>query len=284
MVFAVEGETDADAVGTGVAVIGEFTGDATTLKHEVLIGAPGATSGGADPVDGVVKLITRSGLTGTYRFSGAGGTPLPPANVLLTFTAKDAVEAGTDAQSGFGSFLLGLGGLGTYDALGTPFLAQRYILIANTNIAHGPDSNTPEYFIYGVRCDPAPTCESKLVKHVTGTAGSMLGGFAKPLPDINGDGIVDFAISQPGGTGQLGLTGQVQIMSGKGMTTPDEDDDLLQVLYNPDPSASNFGSSIEYADMTGDGVPDFIIGADEFDSPSYLDAGAVYVFEMSAVK
>ena len=88
----------------------------------------------------------------------------------------------------------------------------------------------------------------------------------------------------PGGVGQLGSTGHVQIISGKGLATIDATDDVMQVFYNPDASGSNFGVAVEYGDITGDAVPDFVIGANEFDTAAYQDAGAVYIFTMESVK
>ncbi len=112
----------------------------------------------------------------------------------------------------------------------------------------------------------------------------MLGGYAKVIDDINGDGIGEVAISHPGGIGRLGKTGQVRILSGAGIVTADEGDDLLQMLYNPDPNLSNFGISFEYGDITGDGLKDFVIGADRYDTSAYQDAGAIYVFPVEPIQ
>ena len=53
---------------------------------------------------------------------------------------------------------------------------------------------------------------------------------------------------------------------------------LLQMLFNPDPGAANFGSSVEFMDYTGDGIADFIVGADGFNTPNDQNAGAVYIW------
>jgi hypothetical protein len=272
------GTTAGERLGTSVSTLAEIGAPIAGDAGEVVVGAPGRPVGG---VDGAVLVVDRSG------FSGGGAPEEIDASdpfLLLTIPAKDAVTTGTDAEADFGSLVVGLPDLGNFDPTGDDWDASAYVYVANTNMAHGSSSATPEYFIFAVRWAAGPGGEYKLVKHVKGTAGTMLGGQARLLPDINGDGVADLAIAHAGGQGQLGLTGNVQILSGKGLTTPTADDDLLQVLYNPDPTGSNFGVSIEYSDMTGDGLPDFIVGANEYDSSAYQDAGAVYVFTMAPVK
>lgn len=189
---------------------------------------------------------------------------------------------GEAANAGFGKFVMGLPDLdGTGDGVA-------YVYIANTNAIVATSTVVPQYFIFkivdtsGIGTGPF---ESHLVKTETGEAGSMLGGYAKVIADINGDGIDEVVISHPGGIGRLGKTGQVRIYSGAGIaTTNNANDDLLQMLYNPDPNISNFGISFEYGDITGDGLKDFVIGADQYDTATFQDAGAIYVFPILPIQ
>jgi hypothetical protein len=291
----------------GLGVGSPFTGPMRTIKGPMNLGSP-FTGGNAACLGSAVSLLPRHdggnpGMTEVIVSAGAAclentDDSLGAVTIFreqdtmkdYVILAEDLLGADDSAQDGFGSFVQMLGDYGIYDnGSAADFAANIYLLVSNTNLNHGYSSEVPEFFIIAIDTPAdAMTFDSastkKIVKHEQGAAGSMLGGYAKVLPDINGDGAADFAVSHPGGTGQLGATGQVRIYSGKGMTTEAEADDLLQVLYNPEASSNNFGRSIEYADMTGDGVADFVVGADQFDNGVYQDAGAVYVFKMSPVQ
>ena len=212
--------------------------------------------------------------------SATGSVCTGNPSIILNISRFDLQALGFPGREGFGSTVIGLPNFGAYDSAGVNFVADAYILVANTNALIAYTNVTPEYYVIAVKKNGT----FKVVKHQEGAVGSGLGSSARLLPDINGDGIADFSVSHPGGTGQLGATGNVQILSGMGMKTTSSSDDLMQVLYNPDGASINFGISVEYSDITGDGLEDFVIGANEFDTNLYKDAGAIYIYRMEAVK
>jgi hypothetical protein len=123
-----------------------------------------------------------------------------------------------------------------------------------------------------------------VIAHEFGAAGSMLGGNVRVITDIDGDTISELAISCAGCQGRLGNTGNVKILSGKKLTEGTIADATLQMLYNPDPLPSNFGTSVEYADITGDGIADFVVGADQFGTSGQSNLGAVYIFRIDPIQ
>src|SRR5207249_2152094 len=87
---------------------------------------------------------------------------------------------------------------------------------------------------------------------------SRLGSAVAGLGDVDGDGTDDFAIGEPHVTPVFtsGGTGNVKIYSGATGT-------LIRTLTDPatDGSAGGLGSSIaRLPDLTGDGVPDVLVG------------------------
>jgi hypothetical protein len=260
-----------DKFGYSADVMPDFTGSGGSFssEYEFVVGVPGKV----DTLEkGIVYILDSSQASGPVCDGNSG--------IIARISADDVKGMGYPGREGFGSTVIGLPNLGVYDPLGVNFDADAYVYVANTNLLGSSTNVVPEYYIIAVKKDGAV----KVVKHAEGTLGSALGAYARQLPDINGDGVADLAICHPGGTGQLGATGHVQIISGKGLTTLDTGDDIMQLLYNPDIGGSNFGVSIEYSDITGDGLDDFVIGANEYDTPLYKDAGAIYIYAMEPVK
>jgi len=188
-----------------------------------------------------------------------------------------AATAGQGALPGFGTQVIGLPDLdgaiaGGYDA---------FIYVANTNLAVATSTAVPEYWILAYKDSDQSI---SVILHEVGAAGSMLGGTVRVISDIDGDNVAEIAISCPGCQGRLGNTGNVKIISGKKLTEGPIDSATLQMLYNPDPMPSNFGTSVEYADITGDGIADFVVGADQYGTSNQANLGAVYIFRIDPIK
>jgi hypothetical protein len=274
---------DSDALfGYWSSFVPDLDGDNV---RDIIIGAPGKDVGGGHK--GRIFVIK-----GGYDSNSDGAdcaydtiSSLTPSitidtnspHVLFSIDVDDAMiqnALGKEGENGFGSFVLGLPDL---DGAGSN---RAYFMVSNTNMVQASSSATPQYFIFAYDGSTV-----NLVKYETGDAGAMLGGYAKVIDDINGDGIQELAMSYPGGSGRLGKTGHVRILSGAGMaSTGASSDDLLQMLFNPDPTASNFGVAFEYADITGDGLKDFVVGADQYDSYAFQNAGALYVFAIRPIQ
>lgn len=188
-----------------------------------------------------------------------------------------AVTGGQGALSGFGTQVVGLPDLdgslvGGFDA---------FVYVSNTNSAVASSTAVAEYFILGYKNSDQSIA---VIAHEIGAAGSMLGGNVRVITDIDGDTISELAISCSGCQGRLGNTGNVKILSGKKLTEGSIADATLQMLYNPDPLPSNFGTSVEYADITGDGIADFVVGADQFGTSGQSNLGAVYIFRIDPIQ
>jgi hypothetical protein len=255
--------TVSTAFGRGLSFIPDVNGDTV---RDILIGAPGAALGG------VVYLI--DGVC------GAAGTTTIPTNASCVLSSVDGDTIfSTNAKGSFGSFILGLP---DYDSTGGK---AGFFLASNTNIRVEDSSRIPQYAVIGItRTSGTPDTYSFTVMHQdTGTAGGMLGGYAKTIPDINGDGKEELAVSYPGGTGRLGQTGHIRLFSGAGLATTSTTDDLIQRLFSPAQVTSNFGSAFEYVDFDGDGLKDFVVGANLF-SGRYSKSGALFVFPMSPIQ
>jgi len=207
------------------------------------------------------------------------GGSTPVSSQVLRINADDAkiktASGSSGAAAGFGSYVLGLPDL---DGTGGHDL---FLLIANTNLRLEDSGVTPEYYIIAV--DFGTPATYTVLRYESGAPGSMLGGYARILGDVNADGVPDIAISAPVGPGSYGNTGQVRILSGKALVTTNADP-LIQVIYNPDPGTSHFGVSMEYADMNGDGFRDIIVGADRYSGAAIQSAGALYVFPVVPVQ
>ncbi len=248
-------------------------------RKEILIGEAGITAGSSK---GRIYI-----LDGSIPCTGGASIILTTASpyVLGYVDANDSIftaAIGGDAQSGFGSFVLALPDLDGNLGSSPPPSDTYYFFVGNSNMKAGTSSVTSQYLVmsYNVSVNAFAVLKSE-----TGSASGQLGGYARVIDDINGDGVKELAISYPGGSGRFGATGNVRIFSGYGLsTTNDSSDDLLQALFSPDPSSSNFGVSFEYVDMNADGLKDFVVGADLYDSPSFPNAGAVYVFPMRPIK
>lgn len=265
------GDVEKGYFGTSASFINDINGDG---KREIVIGAPGQDINSAT---GRVYIIDGSSAVGDCESQNS--LIINPTSPLTLFTidADDTAivsALGKAANDQFGSLVLGLP---DFDGSGD---AVAYLYIANNNMEHGSSSVIPQYFIFRINSDQSIT----LMKHETGLAGGMLGGSAKVLEDINGDSYQELAISYPGGIGRLGNTGHVQILSGSALSTTATSDDLMQMLYNPEPSGNNFGISIEYGDITGDSLKDFVVGGDEYDAGPFQNAGAIFVFPMEPIK
>ena len=258
--------------GKSASFIADLNSDGV---REIVIGAPGET---VNSNKGRVYVLDGSRAAGAC--SSGDTLDIDDAHALTLFTidadaaAIQAVLSGAGANDEFGSFVLGLP---DYDGAGT---AKAYLFVANSNMKYGSSAVTPQFFILRINSDNSIT----VMNHETGSSGSMLGGYAKLIDDVNGDSLQELAISAPGGVGRLGNTGHVRILSGAAIATTTSTDDLIQMLYNPEPQAGNFGISIEYGDITGDSLKDFVVGDDLFDSSSYQNSGAVFIFPMEPIQ
>ena len=249
-------------LGTGLSFVNDLTDDGAM---DLLIGAPGEgkvyiVDGNLDDCDGDADLTVGD-----------------DDDIVLGVIADDddaitAVVGSEGAEDRFGTMVVGLEDAdGSGDGLA-------HVVVGNMNVTATEYEVPPEYFIFEIQDEE--DFPVTLARHQQGPREGNLGFFVKEIEDVNNDGKKEIAISHPAGSCTYGNTGRVDILSSAALLTTTEEDDVLQVICNPEETRNNFGSSLLYADITGDGERDFIVGARWFGSSDQYDLGAVYVFPM----
>ncbi|MCP3978340.1 MAG: hypothetical protein GY716_03270 [bacterium] len=119
---------------------------------------------------------------------------------------------------------------------------------------------------------PAPIAQLKLVDDFE-TAADGFGGSVANLGDVNGDGFHDFVVGVPGNDDLFSASGKAVVYSGA---------TRLRIcnLYDPDAAGSDNlgGSTAGIGDVTGDGVPDIVVGSGRDNTTAGNDAGSVLLF------
>jgi hypothetical protein len=132
-----------------------------------------------------------------------------------------------------------------------------------------------------------------LYTHFKKPAGSLFGANVQPMDDVNGDGYPEFAISMAKAPGMIADdSGQVIVYSGKKMlqqgltaeevTTYPVSAELIK-FYSPTPLFANFGASMFHADITGNGLSDFVIAAPLYSSSLKSSAGRVFIYPVEGL-
>ncbi len=111
---------------------------------------------------------------------------------------------------------------------------------------------------------------AQLVKLLGNGADHHFGWSVTAIPDVNLDGVPDFAVGAPRETvGGNALTGAVRIYSGATLG--------LYRQHNGAAQGDRFGYSIDgSADINGDGRGDLIVGAPQADAAAIFDSGRAY--------
>lgn len=158
--------------------------------------------------------------------------------------------AGT--QSGFSAAILGdLNGDGYAEfADGSPYNDLGDDKIGHVQIWGGKLGNSIDYLSYL-------------------DSGDQFGYSIASIGDINGDTVPDFIVGAPGSdTGGVENIGKVWVFSGKLSIT------TIGQITNPGTTGDGFGRAVAgCGDVNGDGTPDFIVGA-----PDYNLGGKAYVY------
>ncbi len=110
--------------------------------------------------------------------------------------------------------------------------------------------------------------------------GSNFGTTIRPVGDLDGDSIIDIAISSPKGTGLLSKgSGNLSIFSGqKLITSNDSQKALIFQIYSPISAFSGFGEDILFEDVEGDGRKELLITAPNFSSDEQTSLGGVFIY------
>ncbi|MCD6382884.1 MAG: FG-GAP repeat protein [Thermoplasmata archaeon] len=100
-------------------------------------------------------------------------------------------------------------------------------------------------------------------------------GYSLATGDFNGDGYDDLAVGAPYYDTSNTDAGRVLIYYGSssGLATT-----VGASFSGPDQANANFGYTLSSGDYNGDGYDDLLVGAPWYDTISYTDAGAVYLY------
>ncbi|WP_051222363.1 FG-GAP-like repeat-containing protein [Conexibacter woesei] len=250
-----------DQAGFAVGAAADVDGDG---RPDVVVGAPGAAPGGRTGAGSAYILLTRPGTTTVD---------------LAALPAGDVRIDGAAADDGAGRSVAGAGdvdGDGHADVLvGAPFA--------------DPDVRGSAGAAYVVRGGGAGggavalgDAGAVLTRIDGAVAGDEAGAAVAGPGDVNGDGVPDVLAGAPGADpgGRSGAgAAYVVLGAGRQARTVDLASDLGRVVPLDGGAASDSaGRSVGGAgDVTGDGLPDVLVGAPGADRPDIRDAGAAYV-------
>jgi hypothetical protein len=135
-------------------------------------------------------------------------------------------------------------------------------------VGSGHDPLDEDSYLHYTQCLNLPNPE----------AGALFGHAMEEVGDVDGGGTADILVSAPLKTVQGIRTGQVYLFSG-------EDGSIIHVFDNPNAvigDEAQFGYALSgIVDVTGDWVPDILIGAPFQDKGGHIDVGDVYLFSGS---
>jgi hypothetical protein len=268
--FALNGVAAGDHSGTSVSSAGDINNDG---KDDLIIGAPGADTKGADSGDSYVLFGTTnpnqgfsslflSGLDGNFGF-GLNGVAAGDASGTSVSYAGDINNDGKD------DLVIGAPGADTI-ALNS---GDSYVLFGTAD----PSQGFTSLFLSGL--------DGNFGFGLNGVAAGDRSGFSvSTVADINADGIDDLIIGAPNvGSNGVG-SGAIYILFGS--DNPGQDfsalflsglDGSTGFKMNGVAAGDNFGSSVSFAgDVNDDGNDDLIVGAPGA-SPNGAGSGAAYV-------
>jgi Ca2+-binding RTX toxin-like protein len=280
--------------GTSVAGVGDVNGDG---KTDFLVGAPGQTADG-NPDQGQAFVFSGADRSLLYRVDD----PMPQANARfgqavagvgdvngddipdLLVGAPEQTVKGIDRQ-GWAFVFSGANGSLLY-SLDTPIPAERASFGASVADAGDVNGDNIPDLLVGAPSQDGPDMPGQGRAYVfSGADGRPIlnlnfprsegGGFGQSVAgagDVTGDGIPDFLVGMPG----LGRVGRALVLSGA-------DGSLVHVLNVEAPEERAFlGWAVAgVGDVSGDGVPDLLVGAPflpigEFGA--FVFSGGAFVF------
>jgi hypothetical protein len=266
-------------LGAAVAAGGDVNGDGVT---ELLIGGPGG-SGSVLVVNGASGAILRTHTPGpgTGGWFGHSVTFLGDLqNDGADEYAIGAIETQTNNYKGRVRAYDGASGAQLWEVLGSQPDDEFGFSIARIGDCDG--DGFPE-LVVGARQDGFPSPVGRgYVRVLSGATGSSIAKFFGSLSawgmgfsvaaigDVDGDGLEDFAASQPGADDfGYAFASAVRVFAG----------DPLQELFKvPQPATKDFfGVGLHSGDATGDGLRDLVIGEPYADEGG-MNAGRVFAY------
>ena len=223
---------------TGFQVVEDWSGDG---KAELMLQQAAYTSSvtGTEYVLGRVSFI-----------SGWPGSDGQAAD--LAFASLEGAN-GDDRGFGYGAHMADLNGDGAIDFLGcAPFVP--YISNTNSGTCYFFDDASSDITATGL---VASTYSDNSVG--SGYQDGLFGSFTSMVPDINGDGIDEVLVVEPGGG--TGARGRSLILDGVGLSSGGERPDAVSLAEFTHVNNYSFVSQTRaMGDFDGDGHADFVFG------------------------
>ncbi|MBI3598648.1 MAG: FG-GAP repeat protein [Nitrospirae bacterium] len=236
--------------GFSISAIPDLDND---LKQDIIVGAPYQDR----------SSTTTPGEGKVYLFSGGTGLLVSTTTSLLaTSTISHPVP---QSEARFGYSVASMGDLdqdGIGDILVGAPLQDRDGTTTDVGEAYLISGKTGALLPWGIIAHPVPQ------------ASAQFGFSLSPISDMNGDSVNDFIVgANRQDVGSVKDVGEVYLFSGKTGT-------LLRTIKHPAlQEGATFGLSVaSVGDLSGDGLPEILVGAPFQDSSTGLDQGAAYLF------
>jgi hypothetical protein len=250
------GEAQSDFAGVAVGGAGDVNGDG---YQDILIGADGSNAGGTD--SGAAYLVLGDDTPNGGGLAGGAG------DTIRRYAGEASADYAGGAVAGAGD----VNGDGYHDMLvGAPYVGSKdngaaYLILGAASLNGGSLSGSGGDTIR--RYDGEGSYNF---------AGSALDGAG----DVNGDGFDDVVIGADGNSDGGGLAGSAYLLLGapslSGGTLAGSGGDAIYQYYG-EASLDYAGFSVAGAgDVNGDGLADFLVGADYNDAGG-PEAGAAYL-------
>lgn len=251
------------ASGAVYIFFGPLSGTLSTNDADVSIrGIPGAQLGlaldraGDVNGDGNEDLLIGAPYEGTDETARRGSAFLMLGPLVGTISVSEGLRFTGDSSFGYaGRAVAGVGDLNNdgYDdfAIGAPFYNTPEVSTAGAvYIFHGP--------LTGASALSPADANGTLV----GSAATRMGSALAPAGDINGDGKADLLVSAPyASTDTVASVGEVYVLPGPA-TGKLSTGNALATFQGAESGALIGATLLSPGDLTGDGQPDLLIGAD----------------------
>lgn len=180
------------------------------------------------------------------------------AEALVTLTPPTTTSAATGAQFGRALACADVRG----DALDEVIVGAPYAASAGFGTGAGA------VYLYS-----APTTGAAPSATLVAPSEDAAFGTAVAAADFDADGDLDLAVGAPGANAGAGAV--YLYFAGRAMLEEWNPDRELRSAHDP----SGFGSTLDAADVDGDGVEELLVGAPRVEAEGSLESGAVFVFD-----
>jgi hypothetical protein len=260
------GAAAGDSAGYSMAPVGDVNGDG---YDDLLIGAPGSNTGGADAGAAYLILGRPGGWGSVYGRGWGQGIDLESGGAIAYIGEASGDNAGRSVAGvgdvngdGYADMLIGAYGNneGGADA-GAAYLVLGSMAPTGGNLAGNPPLFEP-------------------IKYSGETPDDYASQSVAGAGDINGDGYADFLIGAPRHDNGGDNAGAAYLVLGSATPTSGSLSSVIQ--YTGEAADSGAGQAVAGAgDVNGDGYADFLVGAPRQDDGGN-DAGAAYLVLGSA--